>query len=136
MSRGVNDQQLLLSDLDRVHRAIDDHIATMQACKEQSLALRALIAAGAEVREALSTGPMAGLRNSMTGSIQQLEAARHESRLSLVAVGLREKMSIGDFSRIWGISRQLASRYAREARAKERSGQPKADFDSATSTQR
>jgi hypothetical protein len=119
VNRSKDDQHLLLKDLDAVEKAMDDHIATMQLCKEQSLALRALIASGVDVREALSAGPMSGLRHSLTGSIEQLESARHQSRLSLVAVGLREGMTIGDFGRIWGISRQLASRYAREGRSNE-----------------
>ena len=119
VKRNKHDQHLLLLDLDAVEKAMDDHIATVQVCRAQSLALRALIASGADVREGLSNGPMSGLRHSLTESIEQLESARHQSRLSLVAVGLREGMTIGDFGRIWGISRQLASRYAREARSHE-----------------
>ena len=119
MGRDRRDQKLLLHDLDAVENAMEEHLDTVRYCMAQSRELRELIASGVDVNDALMAGRMAELRKSLTGSIKELEDTRHRSRLSLVAVGLREGMSIGDFSRIWGISRQLASRYAREARTND-----------------
>jgi hypothetical protein len=51
----------------------------------------------------------------MTDALDQFERLRHRSRLSLVVAGLDEGMTIGQFGRAWGFSRQLAARYAKEA---------------------
>jgi hypothetical protein len=95
---------------------MDELIVTVRSSKDQSLKLHALIASGADVRQALDSGPMSELRQSLTESMKLFEDARHESRRSLVAAGLKEGMTIRDFSRAWGISRQLAARYAHEVR--------------------
>lgn len=60
-------------------------------------------------------------RRRVTESIEQFEAARHQLRLALMAVGREEGASISDVGRVLGISRQLASRLAAEA--KEDDGQ-------------
>ena len=48
-----------------------------------------------------------------------LERARHEVRTAVFALGLAEGMSIGELGRLYGFSRQLAARVAREARQDE-----------------
>jgi len=55
-------------------------------------------------------------RRELTETIEDFEYFRHRSRLSLTASGLEEGMTIGQIGRAWGVSRQLAARYAREAR--------------------
>lgn len=67
----------------------------------------------AETMEAAHTGFG---RQSVNEGLDALTAARHELRLAVTAAGIAEGMSIGDLGRAWGISRQLASRFAREAR--------------------
>jgi hypothetical protein len=58
-------------------------------------------------------------RRQVTEAIQEFEAARHQLRLSLFVVGREEGASISRIGRVLGISRQLASRIAREAVDKE-----------------
>jgi hypothetical protein len=48
--------------------------------------------------------------------MNEVESARHKVRRMAFARGLEEGMSIGELGRIWGFSRQLAARYAKEAR--------------------
>jgi hypothetical protein len=55
-------------------------------------------------------------RQNVKDALDALAAARHELRLATILVGLDEGMTIGDLARSWGISRQLASRFAKEAR--------------------
>jgi hypothetical protein len=52
----------------------------------------------------------------MTRALDEFEQLRHRSRLSLITAGLDEGMTIGQFGRAWGFSRQLAARYVKEAR--------------------
>ena len=54
-------------------------------------------------------------RSAVTESIREFETVRHRTRLVLVAMSLDEGMSIAEIARSWGVSRQLASRWVREA---------------------
>lgn len=54
-------------------------------------------------------------RRQVTEAIQEFEAARHELRLALFALGQEEGASMSEIGRVLGISRQLASRLAAEA---------------------
>jgi len=54
-------------------------------------------------------------RQHVTEAIGEFEAARHQLRLALLAVGKEEGASISEVGRVLGISRQLASRLAGEA---------------------
>ena len=51
--------------------------------------------------------------------LDELERARHRVRQAVFALGLTEGMSIGDLGRLYGFSRQLAARIAREVREDE-----------------
>jgi transposase len=54
----------------------------------------------------------------MNVALEAVEKARHEARLTVFAMGLEQGMSIGELGRMFGFSRQLAARYAKEARGK------------------
>jgi hypothetical protein len=54
-------------------------------------------------------------RRQVTEAIEEFEAARHQLRLALFALGTEEGASISEVGRVLGISRQLASRLAAEA---------------------
>jgi len=63
----------------------------------------------------LLSGGAADMREELTTALDDFEIARHAVRLSLYAVlGLDQGESISQFARSLGISRQLASRLARE----------------------
>ena len=55
-------------------------------------------------------------RQQLNDALEALERGRHQVRLALTAAGFEEGMSIGDSGRAWGISRQLAARFAKEVR--------------------
>jgi hypothetical protein len=71
---------------------------------------------GTSVAKAMQMVKADQVRLGLTESIEDFEYIRHRARLSLTASGLDEGMTIGQIGRAWGISRQLAARYAREAR--------------------
>ena len=54
-------------------------------------------------------------RQSFDDAMEAVAAIRHRTRSLVFALALEEGLSIGEVGRTWGISRQLASRYIREA---------------------
>jgi hypothetical protein len=54
-------------------------------------------------------------RQSYDDAMEALTTLRHRTRSLLFALAVEEGLSIGEVGRTWGISRQLASRYVREA---------------------
>lgn len=55
-------------------------------------------------------------RRQLTETLAEFERCRHQARLSLITAELAEGTSIGEIGRTWGFSRQLAAKYAKEAR--------------------
>lgn len=58
--------------------------------------------------------PMSDVRDQLTSSIVQLEEARRLARAHLFDALHKHGISIGEIARMWGISRQLASRIIRD----------------------
>jgi hypothetical protein len=81
-----------------------------------------LMLAGADMTTALEAVSPAGAREAMNEALAGAEAARHAMRLRIFELGLDEGLSIGALGRSFGFSRQLAARYAREARGRDRVG--------------
>jgi len=71
---------------------------------------------GLSIASTLESADAVAARLMVNEGLESVATARHELRLAVTAAGLEEGMSIGDLGRAWGISRQLASRLAREVR--------------------
>ena len=71
---------------------------------------------GADVSVVLGAIGPADIRRSMNDALKAAEEARHQVRLRIFELGLDEGLSIGELARVFGFSRQLAARYAKEAR--------------------
>lgn len=72
---------------------------------------------GATIAETFEGIPSAEPRQAaLMDAIKDLTAARHQLRVAVITAGIDEGMSIGQLGRSFGISRQLAARYAKEAR--------------------
>lgn len=67
---------------------------------------------------ALRADPVVKTRRPLDDALARLERARHNVLLSIFAVALDDGMTIGELGRNYGFSRQLAARYAKEARAR------------------
>ena len=78
---------------------------------------RRLVAQGRPMGDLLSEVGAGTVRASVSDALDRFERARHASRRSFVVTGQAEGMSLGQMGRLWGFSRQLAARYAAEARA-------------------
>ncbi len=74
-----------------------------------------------DVRDGVQTGSVLAAvgadtwRAAMTDAIKEFETTRRRVRLVLVTMSLEEGSSIAEIARTWGVSRQLASRWAQEA---------------------
>jgi hypothetical protein len=66
----------------------------------------------------LVTNSAGRVRQDMSDAVNEFEAARHRFRLALVAVALDNGLSARQIGDAFTFSRQLASRYLKEARAK------------------
>jgi hypothetical protein len=67
---------------------------------------------------------VAAHRVELTDTLAALEEARRHMRMACFRLGLQEGASIGELARLWGFSRQLASRYAHEALATTNTSTP------------
>lgn len=107
---------------DHLLQRIAELVECSARLREQLLRYEKAMLKIAERLEAGAPGIAAAKRTSIptnrrlvTESIEEFEAARHQLRLALFALGKEEGASISEVGRVLGISRQLASRLAREA---------------------
>ncbi|MGA3149182.1 MAG: hypothetical protein ABSF33_17160 [Acidimicrobiales bacterium] len=72
---------------------------------------------GFDVQSAIQMARPGAPRQSTNDVLDSYEAARHKLRRVMIGELLAAGMSIGEIGGHWGFSRQLASRYAKEAQA-------------------
>jgi hypothetical protein len=70
----------------------------------------------ADYEQAVKDSHMTEERANLHEALNILEQRRRESRLASFRSALDHGVSISELARIWGFSRQMASRYAKEAR--------------------
>ena len=107
-------QAELLSALTALERVMADTQAVLSAAAGTYHTLGARIEERIPVAEAFSD--MAMPWAEVARQLDELERARHRVRTAVFALGLSEGMSIGELGRLYGFSKQLAARVAREAR--------------------
>jgi PAS domain S-box-containing protein len=114
---GAYDMRLVESALERFTAQLRSAVTQFE--REITLTERNLdaVRGGIELRAMLSGSTTSTSRDNLTGAISSVEEARRVARLHLFRGLLAEGCSIGDVARIWGVSRQLASRILREGRA-------------------
>ena len=105
-----------IQDLSRLIDAVRCLGARLQACEvvyEETL-LR--LKSDELVSDILQSVDACDARSALNTALESLERVRHSSRLSVIAAEIEEGSSISDVGRHWGFSRQMAQRYAKEAR--------------------
>jgi hypothetical protein len=110
----ANERRALQAALSHLETTMDE---TQKVLSEAGIAygsLRARIAKRVPVAEAFSD--MAMPWSDVATALDRLERARHRVRQAVFALGLSEGMTIGELARLYGFSRQLAARIAREVR--------------------
>lgn len=73
---------------------------------------------GGHAMEILVTNSAGRVRQEVSDAVNDFEAARHRFRLALVAVAVDNGLTARQIGEAFTFSRQLASRYLKEARAK------------------
>jgi hypothetical protein len=108
---------------DAVVRAITDLvasgsqlIATIQDSHVGFEEALGLLDRGTGTAETLEVMGTADRRLRMTVQLSEFEEARHRLRLAVTDAGLEEGMSIAAVGRAFGVSRQLAAKFAKELR--------------------
>lgn len=109
-----NERLALQAALARLEQIMDNTQQVLSDAGSTYGTLRARVADGVPVGEAFSD--MAMPWSGVARALEELERARHDVRNAVFAVGLSEGMTIGDLGRLYGFSRQLAARIAREVR--------------------
>ena len=71
---------------------------------------------GTPMVEAVRAHAINNLREGLTETLAQLDAARAEARLRMFEALLHDGLTLGDIARLWGISRQLAQRIVHQAK--------------------
>lgn len=100
-----------IGDLDRLMVALDDLSAQLVFVRGQYARAKHSLEEGDTVEMALDKARAAETRESIMVALDEFEKCRYVSRISLVAAGLDDGMSINALSKSWGVSRQLISRY-------------------------
>jgi hypothetical protein len=111
------DHDKVVADVESLIVAVDAAVRHLQADKRLLKRALRMLSDGSDSATTMTATRAADVRQGANEVVGALATARHPSRLSVVAAGLDEGMTIGELARAWGSSRQLASRYAREARA-------------------
>ncbi len=105
--------------LQSIERLLEVDREVRQRIQENETVLRRALkefAKGTTVAEAMEKSQAGFGRQRVNEALDALTEARHEVRLAITVAGIEEGMSIGELGHAWGISRQLASRFAKEAR--------------------
>lgn len=108
----------LIAALDDLHVVMLDTEAVLTSAATTYARFRNRIAEGLSINEAF--GDMAMPWQSVAQQLDLLERARHRVRNGVFSRGLSEGMSSGELSRLYGFSRQLAARVAKEVREERR----------------
>jgi hypothetical protein len=94
-------------------------VSRLAVAKRQYRKAARSLRAGDKVATTLAKAQSAQTRETVIAALDEFERCRYVSRLSIIAAGLEDGMSITALSRAWGVSRQLVSRYVTFIRSGE-----------------
>lgn len=110
----ASERRALQSALSQLERTMDETQLVLSEAGATYGTLRDRVAKKLPVAEAFSD--MAMPWSDVAAALDRLERVRHRVRKAVFALGLSEGMTIGELGRLYGFSRQLAARIAREVR--------------------
>src|ERR1700733_9565423 len=93
-----------IADLKRLVECVDELRVKLQSTRAQYVKAISSLEHGDTVESALAHAEADRTRQGLTADLEVLERARHASRLSLIAAGVVEGMSINSIGRAWGVS--------------------------------
>jgi hypothetical protein len=110
-----NDERMLQCT-ERLIEAMEQLRLALEKREGDLRAARARYDSGNNFSGSLRAANIAEEREELNDALFQLEQRRRESRLAVFRSALDHGVSINELARMWGFSRQMASRYAKEAR--------------------
>jgi hypothetical protein len=96
-----------MRDLQRAMKSLSD---ALEADSATAARLEVAFQSTTPVVEVMGGVPMATIRGNLTARAHEFEAARKASRRAIIALLVAEGATPTDVGRIFGVSRQLASR--------------------------
>ena len=108
------DRGALLAVLDELDETLGYVAGILEESRTGNRAFRSRIADGLPVREAFGSISAPESRGQVDDALKALQELRHRSRCAIFAAGREQGLSIGELSRMYGFSRQLGMRFARE----------------------
>jgi hypothetical protein len=100
-------------------RLIEEMLSLSRVLEKRAETLRQAIEFRVPVADysaALKGAQVSEDREDLNEALFRLEQRRRESRIASFRSALDHGVSISELARLWGFSRQMASRYAKEAR--------------------
>jgi hypothetical protein len=112
----TSERDRLVAILDELDNAIGATAAVLDASRVENRRFRESIVRGDPLPVAMTAVTAPEVMGEVARALKNLEETRHRSRTAVFAVGMAEGVSIGELGRLYGFSRQLAQRFAKEAR--------------------
>jgi hypothetical protein len=106
----------LVRDMATLVDVTDDLCEVLQRYKKGSAEVAARVERGELLADALGAAGGPIRRVEVTDALERFEAARHQIRLAMFALGSEQGTSASELGRQLAFSRQLASRLANEAK--------------------
>jgi hypothetical protein len=110
------ERQELIARIDAVNDKLASTARTVEGAQQINATFRENLLRGEPLRDILQALTVPDELSKMASVLKELEYERHQARTAAFALGLAEGLSIGELGRLYGISRQLAQRFAKEAR--------------------
>ena len=106
----------VIEHVERYTDAIDRLIERLQAQRAWNLEDMERLRGGVTVSRSTKQTRSADRSRDLTRILAEFEQSRREIRAAVVAAGVDEGMTIAEIAEIFGVSRQLANRFVKDAR--------------------
>ena len=107
---GPDSRRHAVESIERLRRSMLEIVETFTHEAEFAGALLAVLRNETELGPIVEGFDLSGERDRLTGSLDRFETDRRNSRIAVWRVLQAEGRSIGEISRMFGVSRQLVSR--------------------------
>ena len=106
----------VIEHIERYTESGDRLIERLQAQRAWNIEDIARLRAGALLSESTKQTRSADRSRDLTRILGEFEQSRREIRAAVVAAALAEGMTVAEIAEIFGVSRQLANRFVKDAR--------------------
>ena len=109
--------ELVIEHIERYTEACDRLIERLQAQRAWNIEDIGRLRSGAKLSDSTRQTRSADRSRDLTRILSEFEQSRREIRTVVVAAAVEEGMTITEIADIFGVSRQLANRFVKDARA-------------------